>query len=109
METDGHSSPPPNSAESENSASDRGANPPDEDEEEDSGVSWAKAGLAGALGFEFVALLVGGLFAGYWVDEQLQSAPVGMLIGLFAGMLAATVHIWRMATRLLGNNSDSER
>lgn len=107
MESDGHSSPTTNSAENEDSASDRGVKSPDE--EEDSGVSWAKAGLAGALGFEFVALLVGGLFAGYWVDEQLQSSPVGMLIGLFAGMLAATVHIWRMATRLLGSNSDAEQ
>ena len=45
-------------------------------------------GHAGGIGFEMVALLLVGLFAGKWLDGQFGTEPTFKLIGLFGGIAA---------------------
>ena len=40
---------------------------------------WSLAGL----GVQFAVALVGGVFAGQWIDGRLGSEPFGMIIGAF--------------------------
>lgn len=75
--------------------------PSSDGDDEESDVSWGKASMAAVLGFEFVGLLVAGLFVGYYIDQYFQTEPVGMLVGLAFGILAAGLHVWRIAVSLM--------
>ena len=50
-----------------------------------------------ALGLEFGASAVGGLFAGWWLDEQLGTAPWLLVICTFAGVLTSFVRIIQLS------------
>lgn len=60
------------------------------------GVAWAYR--ISSLGLEFFvpALL------GYWIDNQLGSAPVGVLLGTVAGFTLGLTHLLQIAKRGTG-------
>jgi F0F1-type ATP synthase assembly protein I len=47
-----------------------------------------------------VTTLVGVLF-GYWLDQQLGTLPVFVLVGALLGMAAGALAIYRLVTRFL--------
>lgn len=60
-----------------------------------------KVGVVGALGFEFVGLVIGSFFLGTFVDEKFDVGPWGTVGMLALGMLAAAWHVYLIATRYL--------
>ena len=42
-----------------------------------------------------------GVLVGYWVDEQLGTLPVFLMVGFFAGAGAGTVMIYRLVSHFL--------
>lgn len=62
---------------------------------------WVRAGLFGALGTEFVAFTLGGVWAGNFVDERFGTAPWGLLGFLVLGLIGAGVHIYQITKKFL--------
>jgi len=63
------------------------------------------AGAYLALFSEIGALLLvttlAGALAGYWVDQQLATVPVFLVVGFLGGAGIGAVGIWRLITRFL--------
>lgn len=73
-----------------------------EPDEKDEGKSpLVKIGIVGALGFEFVGLVIGSFVIGTVLDEQFGWAPWGTVGMLALGMLAAAWHVYLIATKYL--------
>jgi ATP synthase protein I len=53
----------------------------------------------------FVTTLAGAL-AGHWLDLQLGTNPVLLLVGLLIGLAAGTVAVYRLITRFLATFKD---
>ena len=60
-----------------------------------------KAGITGALGMEFVAATVGGLYLGHLADERFASEPLGMITGMVLALIGVGVHIVGIVKRFL--------
>jgi len=56
--------------------------------------------MAMRIGVELVAALVVGGGLGYGADAYFSSSPIGLLIGVFLGMSAGLLNVYRMASRL---------
>lgn len=54
-------------------------------------------GKYGALGFEFAAATIGGIFLGSYIDSHFGTGPWGTMLGAIAGMAGA---IYRLVTVL---------
>ena len=55
--------------------------------------------IAVRIGVELVAALVVGGGLGYLADSYFNSSPIGILIGVFLGMSAGLLNVYRMASR----------
>ncbi len=53
-----------------------------------------------ALGFDFLFTIAAGGFLGWLVDYGVKSGPIGVLVGLFIGFLAATVRLIRRTQQI---------
>lgn len=60
-----------------------------------------KLGIYGAMGFEFVGLVVGGSVVGFWIDEKFGTRPWGVVSLILLGMFAALWHVYRVTKRFL--------
>jgi F0F1-type ATP synthase assembly protein I len=67
----------------------------------ESGRGWAYAVLFSEIGISLLVTTLVGVLAGYWVDEQLGTLPVFLLIGFLVGAGAGTVMIARLIDRFL--------
>ncbi|QED29342.1 AtpZ/AtpI family protein [Microvenator marinus] len=68
-------------------------------EEKRSGL--VKLGVLSALGFEFVAFTLIGVFLGQWLDARFDIEPWGLLGSLLLAMIAAGVHVAAIAKRFI--------
>jgi F0F1-type ATP synthase assembly protein I len=50
------------------------------------------------IGWYFVICIASGLVAGIWIDSLIQSSPLFTLLGLFIGIGAGFVGLFRMVT-----------
>ena len=57
--------------------------------------------LFSEIGISLLVTTLVGALAGHWVDEQLGTLPVFMLIGFFLGAGAGTLMIIRLMSRFL--------
>ena len=57
--------------------------------------------LFSEIGLLLLVTTLAGVAAGYWVDQQLGTLPVFVLVGFLAGAGAGTVGIWRLISRFL--------
>jgi len=73
----------------------------DADGPEDEKSGWAKAGIGMALGFEFVGFIAVGILLGRWIDQRLGTEPIALLVGMLVAIVAASLHIYQMANRLM--------
>ena len=51
------------------------------------GGAWRAAALAAEFGFSVVGGLVGGVLLGQFLDAQLGTAPIFLLVGILGGFL----------------------
>ena len=57
--------------------------------------------LFSEIGFVLLVTTLGGTLLGYWIDRQVQTAPIFALIGFFAGAGIGTFGIYRLVSRFL--------
>jgi F0F1-type ATP synthase assembly protein I len=65
------------------------------------GRGWGYLALFSEIGVSLLVTTLLGVLAGYWVDGQLGTIPVFVLIGFFAGAGAGTLMIYRLVSRFL--------
>ena len=65
------------------------------------GRGWAYAALFSEIGISLLVTTLIGVLGGYWVDGQLGTLPIFVLVGFFAGAGAGTVMIYRLVTNFL--------
>ncbi|RDV40078.1 hypothetical protein DV096_05840 [Bradymonadaceae bacterium TMQ3] len=77
------------------------ASPPEDESRHSTRNPWLVAGAIGALGFEFVGLVLGGAFIGTRLDAHFETAPVLLLVSMAVAMLSAGWHVWKISQRFL--------
>lgn len=65
------------------------------------GRGWAYAALFSEIGLSLLVTTLVGVLVGRWVDDQLGSLPLFVIIGFLAGAGAGTVMIYRLVSRFL--------
>jgi len=65
------------------------------------GRGWAYAALFSEIGISLLITTLAGVLAGYWVDTQLGSLPVFVIVGFLVGAGSGSVLIYRLVTRFL--------
>jgi ATP synthase protein I len=67
----------------------------------ESGRGWAYAVLFSEIGITLLVTTLVGVLVGYWVDKQLGTLPVFLIVGFLVGAGAGTVAIARLIDRFL--------
>jgi len=57
--------------------------------------------LFSEIGLSLLVTTLIGVLAGYWVDGQLGTLPIFLIIGFFIGAGAGTLMIYRLVSRFL--------
>lgn len=57
--------------------------------------------LASAIGLDLACLLGAGLLAGRAIDDRLHSSPVGLLVGILAGITLGIASVWVLLRRFI--------
>jgi ATP synthase protein I len=65
------------------------------------GRGWAYAALFSEIGISLLVTTLVGVLVGYWVDGQLGTLPVFVIVGFLAGAGSGTVMIYRLVSRFL--------
>ena len=65
------------------------------------GRTGAYVALFSEIGISLLVTTLVGVLAGHWVDEQLNSLPIFLILGFLVGAGAGTVMIYRLVTRFL--------
>lgn len=65
------------------------------------GRGLAYAALFSEIGISLLVTTLIGVLAGHWVDEQLGTLPLFVIIGFLAGAGSGTVMIYRLVSRFL--------
>ena len=69
---------------------------------------WVAALRLTGVGFFIAACILLGTFAGLWLDGKLNTKPIFMLVGLFAGLIVAAFGVYQMIRPLMDNKRDKE-
>ncbi|HUQ77683.1 MAG TPA: AtpZ/AtpI family protein [Patescibacteria group bacterium] len=70
------------------------------------GRAGAYLALFGEIGLVLLVTTLTGVLAGYWLDQQLGTLPVYVLIGLLAGMGMGALAVRRLINRFLATFDD---
>ena len=65
------------------------------------GRGLAYAALFSEIGISLLVTTLLGVLVGYWVDGQLGTVPIFVLVGFLAGAGSGTLMIYRLVTRFL--------
>jgi len=65
------------------------------------GRTGAYLALFSEIGLILLATTLIGVLVGYWVDKQIGSLPIFVLIGLAVGLAAGGVSVYRLINRFL--------
>jgi F0F1-type ATP synthase assembly protein I len=65
------------------------------------GRGWAYVALFSEIGISLLVTTLIGVLVGYWVDGQMGTLPVFLMVGFFAGAGAGTLMIYRLISRFL--------
>lgn len=60
-----------------------------------------QAGIFGALGFQFVAVVIVSYFMGDWLDDKYGTSPWGVLVLIILGMVGTGIHTYRITKRFV--------
>ena len=69
---------------------------------------WAAALRLTGFGFFVAACILGGILAGLWVDNKLETKPLFILLGLAVGLAVAFYGVYRMIRLVMNNKQDRE-
>jgi F0F1-type ATP synthase assembly protein I len=61
----------------------------------------AYAVLFSEIGISLLVTTLVGVLAGYWVDQQLGTVPIFVIVGFLAGAGSGSLLIYRLVTRFL--------
>ena len=61
----------------------------------------AYAVLFSEIGISLLVTALVGVLAGYWVDQQLGTVPIFVIVGFLAGAGSGSLLIYRLVTRFL--------
>ena len=67
----------------------------------ESGRGWAYVVLFSEIGVSLLVTTLVGVLVGYWVDKQLGTLPLFLIIGFIVGAGAGTLMIARLVNRFL--------
>ncbi|MGI8703543.1 MAG: AtpZ/AtpI family protein [Candidatus Limnocylindrales bacterium] len=65
------------------------------------GRAGAYLALFSEIGIILLVTTLGGVLGGYWIDQQLQTIPIFVLLGFFLGLAMGGIAIYRLITRFL--------
>ncbi len=69
---------------------------------------WAAALRLTGVGFFIGICIVGGTFAGLWLDNRFNTEPLFMIGGLLLGLVVAVYGVYQMIRPLMNNRKDKE-
>ena len=67
----------------------------------ESGRGWAYVALFSEIGISLLVTTLVGVLVGYWIDKQLGTLPVFLLVGFLVGAGSGTVMIAKLINRFL--------
>jgi len=70
------------------------------------GRAGAYLALFSEIGLVLLVTTLAGVLAGYWVDQQLGSVPVFVIVGLMVGMGMGALAVRRLINRFLATFDD---
>ncbi len=70
------------------------------------GKAFGYFALFSEIGLALLITTLGGALAGHWLDEQLGTGPLLVVVGFLAGALAGAVADWRLISRFLERLED---
>jgi ATP synthase protein I len=69
---------------------------------------WVMASRLTGVGFFIGICIVGGTFAGRWLDNKFETEPLFMIGGLLLGLVVAVYGVYQMIRPLMNNKKDKE-
>jgi ATP synthase protein I len=75
----------------------------------DLGKVSAYVALFSEIGFVLLIAVLAGILAGYWIDRQLGTVPVFVMIGFAVGTVSGAVACWRLIARFIARLDESDR
>jgi len=73
----------------------------------DVGKASAYVALFSEIGFVLLIAVLAGVLAGYWLDQQLGTVPIFVLVGFAVGTTSGAVACWRLIARFLARLDES--
>jgi ATP synthase protein I len=69
---------------------------------------WAAALRLTGVGFYVAVCILGGILAGLWIDNKLNTRPLFILLGLAVGLAVAFYGVYRMIRPVINSRQDRE-
>ena len=69
---------------------------------------WGMALRVTGVGFYVGGSIILGVFAGLWLDNKLNTAPILVIVGLLLGLIVAFYGVWKMLVPFIGKKKDKE-
>ena len=63
--------------------------------------AWGYFALFSEIGLVLLVTILVGVLGGYWVDQQLRTLPIFILVGFLAGLGAGTRAVYRLISGFL--------
>jgi F0F1-type ATP synthase assembly protein I len=70
------------------------------------GRGWAYFALFSEIGLVLLVTTLAGVLAGYWLDRQLETLPIFVLVGLLVGLAVGARAVYQLITRFLRQFED---
>ena len=68
--------------------------------------AWGYFALFSEIGLVLLVTILVGVLGGYWVDQQLRTLPIFILVGFLAGLGAGTRAVYRLISGFLAAFDD---
>ena len=68
--------------------------------------AWGYFALFSEIGLVLLVTVLVGVLGGYWVDQQLRTLPIFILVGFLAGLGAGTRAVYRLISGFLATFDD---
>ena len=68
--------------------------------------AWGYFALFSEIGLVLLVTVLVGVLGGYWVDQQLRTLPIFILVGFLAGLGAGTRAIYQLISGFLATFDD---
>ena len=68
--------------------------------------AWGYFALFSEIGLVLLVTILVGVLGGYWVDQQLRTLPIFILVGFLAGLGAGARAVYRLISGFLATFDD---